>query len=83
MHQCLWAIEETGMSDTPHRVTILAKSFSEAAMEFHRSKMAARGYRMEGRIEPHVFQIIDGMEPPKDLFDGEPYFAVTFVRKED
>ncbi|MDQ7018417.1 MAG: AMP nucleosidase [Robiginitomaculum sp.] len=71
------------MSDTPDRVTILAKSFSEAAMEFHRSKMAARGYRMEGRIQPHVFQIIDGMEPPKDLFEGKPYFAVTFVKKED
>ncbi len=71
------------MSDTPKRVTILAKSFSEAAMEFHRSKMAAKGYRMEGRIEPHAFQIIDGLEPPKDLFDGDAYFAVTFIKKED
>ena len=71
------------MSDAPKRITILAKSFSEAAMEFHRSKMAARGYRMEGRIEPHVFQVIDGLEPPKDLFDGEPWFAATFVLKED
>jgi len=70
------------MTDTPDRVTILAKSFTEAAMEFHRSKMASRGYRMEGRIEPHLFQIVDGLEPAKDLFDGEPYFAVTFVRKE-
>jgi hypothetical protein len=70
------------MTDTPERVTILAKSFTEAAMEFHRSKMAERGYRMEGRIEPHIFQIVDGLEPAKDLFDGEAYYAVTFVRKE-
>ncbi|MBL1430736.1 MAG: AMP nucleosidase [Robiginitomaculum sp.] len=69
------------MTDTPDRVTILAKSFTEAAMEFHRSKMSERGYRMEGRIEPHLFQVVDGMQPAKDLFDGEPYFAVTFVRK--
>ncbi len=69
------------MTDTPDRVTILAKSFTEAAMEFHRSKMSARGYRMEGRIEPHVFQMVDGLEPAKDMFDGEPYYAVTFVRK--
>lgn len=71
------------MSDMPERVTILARSFPEAAMEFHRSKMATRGYRLEGRIQPQVFQIVDGMEPPKDLFDGEPMFAVTFVRKAD
>jgi hypothetical protein len=43
--------------------------------------MAERGYRMEGRIEPHLFQIVDGLQPAKDLFDGEPHFAVTFVRK--
>jgi len=69
------------MAEEPERVTILAKSFTEAAMEFHRSKMSARGYRMEGRIEPHLFQVVDGLEPAKDMFDGTPYFAVTFVRK--
>ncbi|VAV86862.1 hypothetical protein MNBD_ALPHA06-904 [hydrothermal vent metagenome] len=70
------------MKDLPERVTILAKSFTEAAMEYHRSNMAGRGYRMEGRIAPQVFQIVDGVQPAQDLFDGKPYFAVTFVRKE-
>lgn len=71
------------MSDAPHRITILAKTFSAAAMEFHRSKMAEKGYRMEGRIEPAAFQMIEDVQPPTDLFDGEPLFAVTFVKRDD
>ncbi|MCG8440551.1 MAG: hypothetical protein MI723_01960 [Caulobacterales bacterium] len=71
------------MSDGPHRITILARNFSAAAMEFHRSKMAERGYRMDGRIESAVYQMIEDLEPAKDLFDGEPLFAVTFVKRED
>lgn len=70
------------MSDTPHRITILARNFSAAAMEFHRSKMAEKGYRMEGRIEPAVFQMIEDVAAPEPLFDGEPLFAVTFVKRD-
>ena len=32
----------------PDRITVLAKEFTPAAMEFHRRNMSARGYRMEG-----------------------------------
>ena len=34
------------------RITVLAKDFTPAAMEFHRKNMSARGYRMEGTIVP-------------------------------
>ena len=34
------------MADEPHRITFLAKTFSAAALEFHRGRMAERGYRM-------------------------------------
>ena len=44
--------------------------------------MSARGYRMEGTIVPRKFQIIDGIEDAKDLFDGEEHYAVTFVKEE-
>ncbi len=71
------------MADKPHRITILAKTFSAAAMEFHRAKMAERGYRMEGRIESAVFQMLEDERSPSDLFDGEPMFAVTFVEREE
>ena len=70
------------MSDDPNRITILAKEFSAAALEFHRGKMAARGYRLEGSILPRKFQMLEGADSPNDLFDGEVFFAVTFVKKD-
>lgn len=70
------------MSNDPERITILAREFTAAALEFHRGKMAERGYRMEGSITPRVFKMIEGMTAPKDMFDGEPLFAVTFIKKD-
>ena len=70
------------MSNDPERITILAREFTAAALEFHRGKMAERGYRMEGSITPRSFKMIEGMAPPKDLFDGEPLFAVTFIKRD-
>lgn len=70
------------MSNDPERITILAREFTAAALEFHRGKMAEKGYRMEGSITPRAFKMIEGVEPPKDLFDGDPLFAVTFVKRD-
>lgn len=70
------------MAQDPERITILAREFTAAALEFHRGKMAEKGYRMEGSITPRTFKIIEGAEQPKDLFEGEPLFAVTFVKRE-
>jgi hypothetical protein len=65
----------------PERITVLAKDFTPAAMEFHRRNMSEKGYRMEGQIVQRKFQMIEGLGAPKDLFDGEFFYAVTFVRK--
>ena len=70
------------MSNDPERITILAREFTAAALEFHRGRMAEKGYRMEGSITPRNFKMIEGVEPPTDLFDGDPLFAVTFIRKD-
>jgi len=70
------------MSTDPERITILAREFTAAALEFHRGKMAEKGYRMEGSITPRVFKMIEGVEQPKDMFDGETLFAVTFIKKD-
>lgn len=61
------------------RLTILASSFEEAAIEFHRTKLSSKGYRMDGKITSQIFQYMDGHER-KDLFDGKKMFAVTFVK---
>ena len=63
------------------RITVLAKDFTPAAMEFHKKNMSAKGYRMEGTIVPRRFQIIEGVDDAKDLFNGEEYYAVTFVKE--
>jgi len=68
-------------NDLPERITVLAKEFTPAAMEFHRRNMSEKGYRMEGQIVQRRFMMIEGLGAPKDLFEGEPYYAVTFVRK--
>lgn len=70
------------MSNDPQRITILAREFSAAALEFHRGKMAEKGYSMEGSITPRAFKLLEGVDAPKDLFDGETLFAVTFVKKD-
>ncbi len=70
------------MSQDPERITILAHEFTAAALEFHRGRMAEKGYRMEGSITPRTFKMIDGEKPPEDIFDGKPLFAVTFVKRD-
>lgn len=65
------------------RITVLSKEFTPAAMEFHRSHMASKGYRMEGSIVSRRFQVTDGLTAPQDLFDGNAYYAVTFVKEEE
>ena len=70
------------MNDSPDRITILAREFTAAALEFHRGKMAEKGYVMEGSITSRHFQMIEGHEAPKDLFEGEPLFAVTFKKRD-
>ncbi len=70
------------MSDDtmPDRITVLAKEFTPAAMEFHRRHMAEKGYRLEGGITPRQFQVTDGLGDPEILFDGAMYYAATFVK---
>lgn len=75
--------ENNNKDELPERITVLAKDFTPAAMEFHRRNMSEKGYRMEGQIVPRKFQMIEGMGAPKDLFEGEMFYAVTFVRKSE
>ncbi len=70
------------MADQPERITILAREFSAAALEFHRGNMAQKGYVMEGSITPRKMQMIEGTGEPEDLFGGDVLFAVTFRLKD-
>lgn len=69
------------MSDNEtDRITILAKEFTAAALEYHRGRMGEKGYMMEGPITARSFRVIEGMDAPKDLFGGEELYAATFVK---
>ena len=61
------------------RITILTESFDAAAMEFHKRRMATKGYRLESRIAGHQFYMSEGTVASR-LFEGDVKYAVTFVR---
>lgn len=67
--------------NAPERITVLAKEFLPAAMEYHRRNMGSKGYELEGRITQRRFQMIEGVGEPQELFEGEVYYAATFVKK--
>jgi hypothetical protein len=75
-------MSEKAKDAEPERITVLAREFTPAAVEYHRRKMGARGYELEGRITKRKFFMIEGADAPKELFNGDPLYAVTFVRKE-
>ena len=64
---------------TEERITIIAESFEAAALEFHRRRLADKGYRMAGPITQSRFEIIDGSER-ETLFEDKVMFAVTFTQ---
>ncbi len=68
------------MSDgNDDRITVLAKEFTPAAMEYHRRAMGENGYSLAGPIVRQKFLMLDGPGEPKELFDGELYYAATFI----
>ncbi len=64
-----------------NRITVLAKDFSPAAMEYHRREMGKRGYNLAGPIVQHSFMLLDGPGEPSPILDGELYYAATFEKK--
>lgn len=71
------------MTDKPaaDRITVLAREFTPAAMEYHRREMGQRGYKLATTIVQHRFMVLEGPGEPTPLFDGEPMYAATFVRE--
>ena len=65
------------MPDDDTKITILAPSFTEAAIMFHKQNLSAKGYRLTSRIEAHRFFASEGSQL-SELFDGKALYAVTF-----
>lgn len=74
---------EIDTSAQPDRITVYAREFTPAAMEYHRRDMGRRGYTLSGPIVRQSVFLLDGPGQPGPLLGGEPHFAATFVRKPD
>ena len=73
-------MDDLNLTDlSKERITILTDSFDSAAMEFHKRRMATKGYRLENRIAGHHFYMSEGRSA-EQLFEGDVKYAVTFVR---
>ena len=68
--------------DGIERITVLAKEFMPAAMEYHRREMGKQGFSLAGPIVKRKYFMIEGeVGAPTALFDGEAYYAATFTRQ--
>ncbi len=73
---------ERGTDDAQdERVTVIAKEFTPAAMEYHRRRLGEQGFAIEGPIGRHKFVVVEDTGASVELFDGEAYYAATFIRK--
>ena len=64
-------------SNEDNKITILAPSFTEAAIMFHKQNLSAKGYRLTSRIAANKFFASEGSQL-SELFDGKALYAVTF-----
>tara|TARA_B100000945_G_C19900176_1_gene375781 strand:- start:102 stop:326 length:225 start_codon:yes stop_codon:yes gene_type:complete len=62
-------------------ITIISKEFTPAAMEYHRQRMAEKGYTIDMPIVKHRFYETDGLGDPNPMFSGELRYSATFVKK--
>jgi hypothetical protein len=44
--------------------------------------MGEKGYSLAGPIVPRKFLMLTGPGEPEELFDGEVYYAATFVQRD-
>ena len=65
-------------------VTIVAPSIVEVMDKFRSSGMAAKGYKIAGRVCRHTFAFAGRSSSNEDasaeMFDGDRMMAATFVR---
>lgn len=67
------------VSQEDEYVTIVAPTTAEVMQQFRDSDLAERGFSIAGRVARHQFAYAGG-SATKELFDGMPMTAATFVR---
>lgn len=72
--------QATGSAAEMERITIVAREFTPAAMEFHRRRMGEQGSSIDRPIVRKRLFRIEGQGAPAPMLGGEVYYAVNFIR---
>lgn len=65
-------------------ISVLAKEFTAAALEFHRKEFGSRGYSLVGKIVPHqVYVVQEPGEEKTALAEPESFYVATFRKHSD
>lgn len=62
------------------RITIIAPSVKEVMMQFKLRGLDVLGYAIADKIVRQEFSLV-GNSKSEQMFDGEPMFSATWVRK--
>lgn len=61
-------------------LTIISPVAHATVFEFHRRRLAKQGYTLNSKILQHKFEIVDEESVVSKLFDGQSYYAATYVK---
>lgn len=68
-------------ADEEEGVTLFGRKPKEVLEAFHASGLAAQGFSILGRIVPQRAVLIGQEGQNTSLFEGEPLYAGTFIRR--
>lgn len=69
-----------GIDDNADCLTIISPVAHATIFEFHRRRLAKEGYILNSKVLQHKFEIVDEEAVVSELFDGQSYYAATYVK---
>lgn len=61
-------------------LTIISPLANATVFEFHRRRLAKQGYLLNSKVLLHNFEIVDEEAVVSKLFDGQSYYAATYIK---
>lgn len=68
-------------SEDAECLTIISPAANITLFEFHRQRLAEKGYTISSRITKHRFQLATEDGSVTDLIDGKSYYAATYSKR--
>lgn len=73
--------ENLAIAKDPECLTIISPLINVPLFEFHRQRLAEKGYILISRIVKHQFQMASEDGSVTDLLGGESYYAATYTKR--